>query len=205
MQSGRYQWLRLLAVILTGMILQASAEAQVRRSSASSSAAAMNAKLARINAAQANLTKQLKQARKKAEADSPALSSAKSDHAEAQREYVAAQKTVVENLKKTNPEFRDLAQESERLRNQIAFLGKSKSGSANLNSMKYRLKSKTRRALALEDDAFDADSTIQEIRDRLATAHSAEESALEEVKAAVAQNPAVQAAQKQLNQAMGGR
>lgn len=203
MQSGRHEWLRWLVVILTGIILETSAEAQARRPQ--SSAAATNAQLARINAAQANLTKQLKLARKKAEADSPALTSARSEHSEAQRDYIAAQKVVIENLKKTNSEFRGLAQESERLRNQIASSGKAKNASADLSSMKYRLKTRTRHALALEDEALKADPTVQEIRDRLASAHSAEEAALEDVKAAVAQNPAVQAAQKQLNQAMSGR
>jgi hypothetical protein len=207
----RWSW-RLLMLFFAAMSLGTSAEAYYGRrysrggrgyngmAALQRANAAMNAAQARVYAAEANLARQVRAARQEAE-HSPKLAAAKSERAQSERDYQAARQAVVEDLKKSDPEFQALLQECQSLRNRLASARKGGSSSGTLASLQNQLKAKTRKALLIENDAIDASGSVKDAQLRLASAHEAENEVKNELKAAIAKNPNVQAAQKQLAQA----
>lgn len=171
-----------------------------RNSAAQRANAAMIAARARVAAAQSNLNRSVRQARTKAE-NSSAVTSAKSSHVQAVHDYEAARAKVIADLKAKNPEFRDLYQQCQVLREKIVTLTNAGDPAGNLASIKAELKSKSHQVGQVANDAINADPTIKDIVSRQAAAHSTEASAMKDALESVSQDPAVQAARKQLAQA----
>lgn len=164
-------------------------------------AAAANAAQARVYAAQTNLSRQLRQAKQKA-GSSPAVASAKSEHTQSERDYQTARDNVVENLKRTNPEFSGLLAECSNLRQQIASIAKNGSSTGpDITTLESQLRTKARKVSLIENEAINADSSVKDILARQATSHTAEVAATKQANAQIAQDPGVKAAQKQLAQA----
>jgi uncharacterized protein YdcH (DUF465 family) len=171
-----------------------------RMANAQRASAAMNAANARVQAARANLARQMSIARKRAE-NSPALKSAKSNYAQVNGDNRTARDAVIAKLKAENQDFRNLLDECQTLRQQIAALAKSGSSPDQLTSLQSKLNTKARKVVLMEDEAVSADSSVKDGTSRQASAHQELTSAEKAVAAAVAQDPNVKAAQNQLAQA----
>lgn len=155
---------------------------------------------ARANAAQFNLFRQSRVACQQAEA-SPKVTSAKSDHAKVERDYQAARSKVIADLKANNAEFRELSQRCQNLRDKMAALAKSGDHADEIHTRGVELRALVRKATTIEERAVNADPTIKDLIQRQSDSHTAEMAAQKDALRSVAQNPAVQAAQKQSAQA----
>ena len=169
--------------------------AGVQRASAS-----LNSAQARLYAAKTNATRQFRQARQQAR-NSPALMPAKSENITANQDYQTARTGVIARLRDTNPEFRDLLVQCQAKRAQIVALAKSGDSSGEMPSLESQLKTMVRKVSMIEEPAVNADPTVKEIISRKGSIHAKAQSAEKNAINAAANDPAVQAAQKQLTQA----
>jgi len=162
--------------------------------------AAMIAARVRVAAAQSNLNRTVRQAHTKAE-NTSAVTSAKSSHVQAVHDYESARTDVIARLKEKNPEFRDLYQQCQVLREKIVTLTNAGDPAGNLASVKSELKAKSHQVGQIANDAVNHDPKIKAIVSRQAATHSVEAAAMKDALESVSQDPAVQSARKQLAQA----
>jgi chromosome segregation ATPase len=215
MQSYRSKVVWLLVITLAGLAGASPAQAWYgHRNNRSYRSGRMNNRLAgvqkastalaaaqsRLYAARANSARQLRQARYQAQ-NSSGLLSARSADLHANRDYQAARDAVVNKLKTTNPEFRDLLTQANTKRDRIAALAKSGDSPDEMQRLSGELRTVSRKVTLIEDQAVNADPTAKEIASRKPDVHSSLQAAEKAVQTAIAQDPGVQAAQKQLNQA----
>lgn len=171
-----------------------------RSANAQRAAIAVNAARGRLNAAQLNAARQLRQARQQA-LNSPNLTSAKSAYATATRDFQEARDAAVTRLKANHPEFRELLAQCQDRRTRIATLAKSGDTSGAMESLQSELKTMARKVVQIEDQALRDDPVVKDITLRKGEAYSHEQAAEKLAQNSVAQNPGVLAAQKQVAQA----
>lgn len=161
---------------------------------------ALAAAQSRLYAARANAARQVRQARYQAQ-NSSGLVAAKSADLQANRDYQAARDAAVNKLKTTNPEFRDLLAQASTKRARIAALAKSGESPDEMQRLSSELRTLSRKVTLIEDQAVNADPAARAIASQKPDVHSSLQAAEKAVQNAIAQDPGVQAAQKQLNQA----
>lgn len=173
----------------------AARTAAVQRASA-----ALNIARIRLATAQSTVTGELKRTRQQAQ-NSPALISAKSDYAEANRDSETARAAAVARLKETNPAFRDMLAKCQSLRQQIATLAKSGDTSGKMPSLESELRGLARKTILMEDQALGADATLKEANSRKSTSHLRAQSVEAAAISSSLNDPKVKAAQTQLARA----
>jgi chromosome segregation ATPase len=161
---------------------------------------ALNSARAQLAAAQTNAARQIRQSRQRAQ-NSPTLTSARSADANTARDYQSARSAVIAKLNESNAEFRDLMTQFQARRTAIIQLTKSGDPTGKIPTLQDELKSMSRKITQLEEQALKADPRTRELNDLNGTTHASFKSAEKDAVQAVANDPAVQSAQKQVDQA----
>lgn len=161
---------------------------------------ALGAAQSRLYGARINAARQVRQARYQAQ-HSSGLATARAAEQQANHEYQAARDKVVNQLKSTNADFRQLLAQSDAKRTQIAALAKSGDTTGQMQSLEADLRTMARKVSLMEDSAINADPTAKQIASQKVDLHASVEAAEKAAQQAVAQNPGVQAAERQLSQA----
>lgn len=162
--------------------------------------ASLNSARVRVALAQANALRELKRARQQA-ANSPALTSARSEYSAANQASQAARAVAVTHLKETNPEFRDLLAKCQSLRQQIAALARAGDDSGKIQSLESELRGLARKTILIEDQALNTNPTLQETDRRKANSHAKAQAAESAALTSTLSDPQVKAAQALLSQA----
>lgn len=161
---------------------------------------ALGASQSRLYGARVNAARQMRQARYQAQ-HSSGLASAKSAEQQANHDYQAARDQAVNQLKASNPAFRELLAQCDAKRTQIAALAKSGDTTGQMESLQGDLRTMARKVSLMEDSAVNSDPAAKKIASQRSDLHASVEAAEKAAQQSIAQNPGVQAAQQQLNQA----
>jgi chromosome segregation ATPase len=161
---------------------------------------ALGAAQSRLYGARVNAARQVRQARYQAQ-HSSGLASARLAEQQGNHDYQAARDQAVNQLKSSNPQFRDLLAQCDAKRTQIAALAKSGDTTGQMQSLEADLRTMARKVSLMENSAINSDPAVKQIASQKPDLHASVEAAEKAAQQAVAQNPAVQAAERQLSQA----